>query len=77
VEKIVIEHVKASELPESWTRSLKSKRDKTFTVTLLPEQSPKQLGLAGKPNQTFGMWADRNELQDVAAYVRKLRQSRY
>ncbi len=29
-----------------------------------------------KPNATFGMWADRADVNDPAAYVRALRQTR-
>jgi prevent-host-death family protein len=29
------------------------------------------------PGKAFGMWKDRRDLQDVSAYVRKLRQGRF
>ncbi len=30
-----------------------------------------------KDDPTFGMWADREDMKDVAGYVRKLRKGRY
>jgi hypothetical protein len=39
----------------------------------------KQPGPVAKAEEdpTFGMWADRDDLKDVATYVRKLRKGRY
>lgn len=40
-------------------------------------------GMAGQPvvkaedQEAFGMWADRKDMKDVAAYVRKLRKPRF
>ena len=40
-----------------------------------PEVAKKQRNLADHP--AFGMWSDRQDMEDAAAYVRKLREPRY
>lgn len=76
MEKIVIAHVKASELPEQWSKSINAKRNETFTVTLAPERAVKATDKAGRRNPLFSIWADRSDLRDVGGYVRSLRKSR-
>lgn len=67
---VVLEGVKASELPEAWRRRVKAKAGEVLTVTIAKHKAAK------KPNATFGMWADREDVSDPAAYVRALRQPR-
>jgi hypothetical protein len=76
MEKIVIAHVKASELPEQWSKSINAKRDDTFTVTLAPERGSNAKRKGDRRNPLFGIWADRTDLSDVGAYVRSLRKAR-
>lgn len=76
MEKIVIAHVKASELPEQWSKSIKAKRDETFTVTLASERRAKAKRVVERRNPLFGIWADRRDLSDVGEYVRSLRKAR-
>ena len=76
MDKIVIAHVKASELPEQWSKSINAKHDETFTVTLAPERVTKATGKAGRRNPLFGIWADRSDLRDVGKYLRSMRKSR-
>ncbi|MBI3915477.1 MAG: hypothetical protein HY322_00525 [Betaproteobacteria bacterium] len=71
-EPVVLDDVKASELPKAWRRRVKAKADERLTVTIA-----RRAGKArGKPNATFGMWADRADVSDPAAYVRALRRPR-
>jgi hypothetical protein len=76
MDKIVFAHVKASELPEQWSKSIKAKRNETFTVTLAPERSTKAKRKVDRGNPLFGIWADRTDLNDVGAYIRRLRKVR-
>ena len=71
---VVLEGVKASELPETWRRRVKAKAGEVLTVTIAKHKVERKA--ANKPNATFGMWADREEVSDPAAYVRALRQPR-
>jgi hypothetical protein len=69
---VILDNVKASELPEAWRKRAKVKGDELITVTIAKR---KRKTAAKKPNASFGMWADRTDL-DPAAYVRALRQPR-
>jgi hypothetical protein len=71
---VVLEGVKVSELPESWRRRVKAKAGEVLTVTIAKHKA--QPRTAKKPNATFGMWVDREDVSDPAAYVRALRQPR-
>ncbi|MSQ73565.1 MAG: hypothetical protein EXR27_20155 [Betaproteobacteria bacterium] len=73
---VVIEGVVASELPEVWRRRVKAKGNEVLTVTIAKRKMETATKMARKPNATFGMWADRADVNDPAAYVRALRQSR-
>ena len=69
---VVLDDVKASELPKAWRRRVRAKADERLTVTIA-----RRTGKAsGKPNATFGMWADRADVPDPAAFVRALRRPR-
>lgn len=76
MDKIVIAHVKASELPEQWSKTIKAKRDETFTVTLAPERGASAKRKVDRRNPLFAIWADRTDLSDVGVYVRSLRKAR-
>jgi len=45
-------------------------------VTIAKRKTHTAAKTAKKPNATFGMWADRADVNDPAAYVRALRRSR-
>jgi hypothetical protein len=77
MEKVVLKKVKASELPARWAEALNAKRGHTFTVTITPESQPHAKARQAKSNPLFGIWADRTDIVDVAAYVRALRAPRY
>lgn len=69
---VVIEHLKASELPAQWAEQLHATPNQTFTVIIEPEQAGE-----AKRRLAFGMWRDREDMGDVAGYVRNLRQPRF
>lgn len=77
---LVIEHVKARDLPEQWAQDLKARPDQTVTVRIEtePEQSDVEATESFVTNDpAFGIWRDRADIGDVEAYVRRLRASRY
>jgi hypothetical protein len=73
---VVIEDVMASELPEAWRQRVKAKGNEVLTVTIAKRKTTTAAKTAKKPNATFGMWADRDDVKDPAAYVHALRQTR-
>ena len=73
---VVIEGVAASELPEAWRRRVRAKGNEVLTVTIAKRKKETAAKTAKKPNATFGMWADRIDASDPAAYVRAIRQTR-
>lgn len=79
MDAIVIEHVKVSELPESWRAKLGAAREACVTVRIETETetSGAQAPREGEDNPLFGMWRDREDMADVEGYVRKLRASRF
>lgn len=50
--------------------------NEVLAVTIAKRKMQTAAKTAKKPNATFGMWADRAEASDPAAYVRSLRQTR-
>ena len=75
---IVIEHVKLTELPDAWRAKLTQVPGTTVTVRIEAEaQDPAQTAALGSDDLLFGMWRDRQDMLDVAGYVRALRASRF
>jgi len=71
---VVFEHVPVAELPEKWRARLTSAGNATVTVRI--EEEPQGIeDFADDP--LFGMWRDREDMADVAGFVRKLRASRF
>lgn len=68
---VLIEHVKVSDLPDSWRAMLTVERDARVTVRIEEEPAPAEIDSA------FGMWSDRDDLGDVAGYARCLRAGRF
>lgn len=71
---LVIEHVPVAELPQAWRDQLGQAADVRVTVRIEPEppaQVPGSMALADDP--LFGMWRDREDMADVAGYIRSLR----
>ena len=73
---VVIEGVRASELPEAWRQRVKAKGNEVLTVTIAKRKTQSAAKTTKKTNATFGIWADRADVKDPAAYVRALRQTR-
>jgi hypothetical protein len=69
---ILIEHVKVSELPESWRARLATARDARVTVRI--EEEP---AATDDTASAFGMWRDRDDLADVEDHARRLRAPRF
>jgi len=44
---------------------------------LLPKVSPRQAPISAKDHAAFGMWSDREDMKNVAAYVQRLRKGRF
>ena len=79
---IVIEHVKVEDLPAAWRAKLAAEPDaqSTARVTVRIEAetgSQEQPATALTDDPLFGMWRDREEMADVAGYVRALRAPRF
>ena len=72
---VVFEHVPVAELPEKWRAKLASAGSATVTVRIEEEAQGQAEEFADDP--LFGMWRDREDMADVAGYVRKLRASRF
>ncbi len=76
---IVIEHVPVTELPEAWRARLAQSTSETVTVRIEEEaqKPPLALGEFVTDDPAFGIWRDREDMPDVAAYLRSLRAPRY
>ena len=75
---IVIEHVPVAELPPAWRAKLAKSTDALVTVRIEEEaQATAPAGEFVTDDPAFGIWRDREDVADVAGYVRKLREPRY
>lgn len=75
---IVIEHVPVAELPPAWRAKLAQPTDALVTVRIEAETQatlPTEQFVTDDP--AFGIWRDREDMDDVAAYLHKLRIPRY
>ncbi len=77
---VVFEHVRLSDLPAAWRAKLPKTgfAPKSHVTVRIEEDSavePAQAQFADDP--LFGMWADREDMADVDAYIRKLRAPRF
>jgi hypothetical protein len=76
---IVIEHVPVAELPAAWRAKLAKAPGATVTVRIEEEEAqaaaPVEEFVTDDP--LFGMWRDREDMADVAGYVRSIRASRF
>ncbi len=74
---VVIEHVALNELPAAWRARLPVASNVRVTVRIEEEAAEQDTQTALADNPLFGMWQDREETADVAAYARRLRAPRY
>lgn len=79
---IVIEHVPVAELPRAWRdqlgHDLVNAADLRVTVRI--EAGPATASGASADfadDPLFGMWRDREDMADVAGYIRQIRASRF
>ena len=74
---VVFEHVPVAELPEKWRARLSQAGSATVTVRIEEETQAAPAEAFVTDDPLFGMWRDREDMTDVAGYVRKLRASRF
>lgn len=77
---LIIEHLRASELPPQWALRIKAQPGQTVTVRIETEALPSIPAEAADfvtDDPAFGIWRDRAEVEDVEAFVRRLRAPRY
>jgi hypothetical protein len=75
---ITIEHVAVAELPQAWRDRLGQLADARVTVRIEAEQAigtPGNSDIANNP--LFGMWSDREDMANVAAYIHHIRVPRF
>lgn len=72
---VVFEHVPVKDLPEEWRARLASSSGGTVTVRIEVNVQNQAEEFADDP--LFGMWRDREDMVDVAGYVRDLRAARF
>jgi diaminopimelate decarboxylase len=74
---VVFEHVPAAELPQKWRAKLAKAGSATVTVRIEEEVQAEPAEAFATDDNAFGIWRDREDMTDVAAYVRKTRQPRH
>ena len=76
---IVIEHVPVAELPLAWREKLSAMTEARVTVRIEAESeaTEAQGAVAFANDPLFGMWRDREDMADVAGYVRSIRAPRF
>ena len=74
---VVFEHVPVAELPAAWRAKLAKAGGAMVTVRIEEETQAAPAEEFVTDDPAFGIWRDREDMADVAAYVRKIRQSRY
>ena len=76
---IVIEHVKVEELPQAWRAKFAQTTNARVTVRIEEEQvqATEPVEEFVTDDLLFGMWRDRDDMADVAGYVRSIRASRF
>ena len=73
---IVIEHVLLNVLPAAWRAQLHVAENTRLTVRI-EEETEQVAATALVDNPLFGMWQNRVETADAAAYARQMRAPRY
>ena len=74
---VVFEHVPVAELPARWRAKLAKAGDALVTVRIEEEAQAAPAGEFTTDDPAFGIWRDREDMADVAAYLREIRQPRY
>ena len=74
---VAFEHVPVAELPAAWRAKLAKASGALVTVRIEEELQTATVEESVTDDPTFAIWRDREDMADVAAYVRKIRQPRY
>ncbi len=74
---IVIEHVKASDLPDVWRTKLNAGMDARVTVRIEEEIIAPETATKEEAESAFGMWRNREDMADPEGHVRQLRAPRF
>ena len=79
---IVIEHVPLADLPLAWRDKLAVEPGANLHVTVrIEEETQHKVREQGEEFETddpsFGIWRDREDMSDVAAYIRRIRAPRF
>lgn len=74
---LVFKHVPVADLPEKWRDKLAQAGLATVTVRIEREAPAAPVEEFVTDDPAFGLWRDRDDMNDVEEYVRKLRQPRY
>lgn len=79
---IVIEHVPVGDLPPEWRAKLGHElgagADARVTVRIEAEDAAEAHGTTEfADDPLFGMWRDREDMADVAGYIRRIRAPRF
>lgn len=74
---LVIEHVPVAELPQAWRDQLGQSADARVTVRVEVEGAAQAQAVEFADDPLFGMWRDRDDMVDAAAYVRNIRAPRF
>jgi hypothetical protein len=79
---VVLEHVSVAELPQAWRDrldpALTDSAGARVTVRIEAEHAAvEQAAAEFADDPLFGMWRDREDMADVAGYVRRLRAPRF
>jgi hypothetical protein len=72
---VVIEHVPLADLPLAWRNKLQLAASAQVRVRIEEEDAQDMPFETSDP--AFGIWRDRQDMTDVQAYVRNLREPRY
>lgn len=76
--EVVIEHVKVEDLPAAWRARVAAPDDMRVTVRIEQETNAAQPASSTAPGDpAFGIWRDRQDMDDVPAYLRDLRAPRH
>ncbi len=75
--EVVFEHVPVADLPAAWRAKLDKSGDTLVTVRIEEEVQAALAEGFTTDDPAFGIWRDREDMADVAAHVRNIRQPRY
>ncbi len=80
MEKMILEHIHKREIPAKWAKLLKDVMSSTYRITIEPEfdDIPKaNTKKSWKDTPMFGMWKDRDDMNDPVNYIKQLRKPRF